>query len=201
MGHKPIEFDYLVDALKSLPGVGYKNATKWAYFLLEQDSNYIDLFINRLKNAHNKIKNCNQCNNLTTKDLCDICTSSNRDTTQVCVVNSIEDLQRIEDSNNYHGLYFVLKEEVNPKQPDANLKCLVSLYNYISNCHGVKEVIIATNFTISGQLMAKKIVDLLTPCTIKIYRIGFGLPLNGAIDYADDETIKYALMNKSYLKG
>ena len=201
MGHKPIEFDYLVDALKSLPGVGYKNATKWAYFLLEQDSNYIDLFINRLKNAHNKIKNCHQCNNLTTKDLCDICTSSNRDTTQVCVVNSIEDLQRIEDSNNYHGLYFVLKEEVNPKQPDANLKCLVSLYNYISNCHGVKEVIIATNFTISGQLMAKKIVDLLTPCTIKIYRIGFGLPLNGAIDYADDETIKYALMNKSYLKG
>lgn len=201
MGHKPIEFDYLVDALKSLPGVGYKNATKWAYFLLEQDSNYIDLFINRLKNAHNKIKNCHQCNNLTTKDLCDICTSSNRDTTQVCVVNSIEDLQRIEDSNNYHGLYFVLKEEVNPKQPDANLKCLVSLYNYISNCHGVKEVIIATNFTISGQLMAKKIVDLLTPCSIKIYRIGFGLPLNGAIDYADDETIKYALMNKSYLKG
>lgn len=201
MGHKPIEFDYLVDALKSLPGVGYKNATKWAYFLLEQDSSYVDLFINRLKNAHNKIKNCNQCNNLTTKDLCDICTSSNRDTTQVCVVNSIEDLQRIEDSNNYHGLYFVLKEEVNPKQPDANLKCLVSLYNYISNCHGVKEVIIATNFTISGQLMAKKIVDLLTPCSIKIYRIGFGLPLNGAIDYADDETIKYALMNKSYLKG
>lgn len=201
MGHKPIEFDYLVDALKSLPGVGYKNATKWAYFLLEQDSSYVDLFINRLKNAHNKIKNCHQCNNLTTKDLCDICTSSNRDTTQVCVVNSIEDLQRIEDSNNYHGLYFVLKEEVNPKQPDANLKCLVSLYNYISNCHGVKEVIIATNFTISGQLMAKKIVDLLTPCSIKIYRIGFGLPLNGAIDYADDETIKYALMNKSYLKG
>lgn len=201
MGHKPIEFEYLVDALKSLPGVGYKNATKWAYFLLEQDSNYVDLFINRLKNAHNKIKNCHQCNNLTTKDLCDICTSSNRDTTQVCVVNSIEDLQRIEDSNNYHGLYFVLKEEVNPKQPDANLKCLVSLYNYISNCHGVKEVIIATNFTISGQLMAKKIVDLLTPCSIKIYRIGFGLPLNGAIDYADDETIKYALMNKSYLKG
>lgn len=201
MGHKPIEFDYLVDALKSLPGVGYKNATKWAYFLLEQDSNYIDLFINRLKNAHNKIKNCHQCNNLTTKDLCDICTSSNRDTTQVCVVNSIEDLQRIEDSNNYHGLYFVLKEEVNPKQPDANLKCLVSLYNYISNCPCVNEVIIATNFTISGQLMAKKIVDLLTPCAIKIYRIGFGLPLNGAIDYADDETIKYALMNKSYLKG
>lgn len=201
MGHKPIEFDYLVDALKSLPGVGYKNATKWAYFLLEQDSNYVDSFINRLKNAHNKIKNCNQCNNLTTKDLCDICTSSHRDTTQVCVVNSIEDLQRIEDSNNYHGLYFVLKEEVNPKQPDANLKCLVSLYNYISDRHCVKEVIIATNFTISGQLMAKKIVDLLTPCTIKIYRIGFGLPLNGAIDYADDETIKYALMNKSYLKG
>lgn len=201
MGHKPIEFDYLVDALKSLPGVGYKNATKWAYFLLEQDSSYVDLFINRLKNAHNKIKNCHQCNNLTTKDLCDICTSSNRDTTQLCVVNSIEDLQRIEDSNNYHGLYFVLKEEVNPKQPDANLKCLVSLYNYISNCHGVKEVIIATNFTISGQLMAKKIVALLTPCAIKIYRIGFGLPLNGAIDYADDETIKYALMNKSYLKG
>lgn len=201
MGHKPIEFDYLVDALKSLPGVGYKNATKWAYFLLEQDSSYVDLFINRLKNAHNKIKNCNQCNNLTTKDLCDICTSSNRDTTQVCVVNSIEDLQRIEDSNNYHGLYFVLKEEVNPKQPDANLKCLVSLYNYISDYHCIKEIIIATNFTISGQLMAKKIVDLLTPCSIKIYRIGFGLPLNGAIDYADDETIKYALMNKSYLKG
>lgn len=201
MANKPIEFEYLIDTLKSLPGVGYKGAMKWAYFLLEQDERYIETFVNRVQNTYTKIKKCSQCGNLTNKNLCDICTNVNREHTKLCIVTTIEDLQRIEDSKNYNGLYFVLGKEINPKLPDIEFKKLIVLYNHINNHHEIKEVIIATNFTIGGQLTAKRIIDLLDSCKVKIYRIGLGLPLNCAIDYADDETIKYAFINKSYLKG
>lgn len=200
MSQKIPELEHLIDILKSLPGVGHKNATKWAYFLLNQDAQYIDIFSNRLKNAHTKIKHCKQCYNLSTTEICNICSDPNRDQSQLCVISSIEDLQRIEDSGNYSGLYFVLNGEVNPRFPDKSLDSFIVLYNYISRSN-FKEVIIATNFTISGQLTAKKILELLETLPIKIYRIGFGLSLNSALDYADDETIKYALINKNYLKG
>lgn len=200
MSQKIPELEHLIDILKSLPGVGHKNATKWAYFLLNQDSKYIDIFLNRLKNAHTKIKHCKQCYNLSVTDTCNICSDSNRDRSQLCLVSSIEDLQRLEDSGNYSGLYFVLNGEVNPRFPDKPLDSFIVLYNYVSKSN-FKEVIIATNFTIGGQITAKKLLELLETLPVKIYRIGFGLSLNSALDYADDETIKYALINKNYLKG
>lgn len=200
MSQKIPELEHLIDILKSLPGVGHKNATKWAYFLLNQDSQYIDIFVNRLKNAHARIRRCKQCSNLSLTDVCNICSDPNRDHSQLCLVSSIEDLQRIEDSGNYTGLYFVLNGEVNPRFPDKPLESFIVLYNYVSMSN-FKEVIIATNFTIGGQITARKLLELLETLPVKVYRIGFGLSLNSALDYADDETIKYALINKNYLKG
>lgn len=200
MSHKIPELEYLIDVLKSLPGVGHKNATKWAYFLLNQNNQYIDIFVNRLKNAHTKIKHCKHCYNLSLSDICSICSDSNRDLHQLCIVSSIEDLQRIEDSANYSGLYFVLNGEVNPRFPDKPLDSFTVLYNYVRSSN-FKEIIIATNFTVGGQITAKKLLNLLETLSVKIYRIGFGLSLNSALDYADDETIKYALINKNFLKG
>lgn len=201
MSKKIPEMEYLIDALKSLPGLGRKTATKWAFFLLEQDEMYIDAFLKRIKNAHQKIKHCKNCFNLTTQEICDICNDQQRCLNQLCIISTVEDLQRMEDSGNYSGLYFVLNGELSVRNRDYNLKRLTYLSNHIQNNPHITEVIIATNFSMNGELTSKKILEVLEKFNLKIYRIGFGLPLNSSIDYADDETIKYALINKSKLRG
>ena len=201
MSPKINELDLLIDAIKSLPGVGTKNATKWAYFLLNQDSIYITTFLNRIKTAYENIKHCSLCYNYSKNDVCNICSNTSRNRNQLCVVSTVEDLHRLDDSNNYNGLYFVLNGECNIRKPDYIPKGISLLHKYIENNPNIEEVIIATNFTINGQITSSKIVDSLQVFNLKIYRIGFGLPLNSALDYADNETIKYALMNKNKLKG
>lgn len=201
MVNKIEELEHLIDALKSLPGLGTKTATKWAHFLLNQDSVYITTFLSRIKNAYETIKYCKKCFNYTTKELCNICSSDFRHKNQLCVIASVEDLQRIEDSNNYKGLYFVLNGEFNIRKPDYVPIGLKLLKQHIMNNPQIDELIIATNFTINGEITSKKILESLEEFNLKIYRIGFGLPLNSALDYADNETIKYALMNKNKLRG
>lgn len=195
------ELDLLIDAIKSLPGVGSKNAIKWAYFLLNQDSVYITTFLNRIKTAYESIQHCELCFNYTKNNICNICSNEIRNKSQLCVVTTVEDLHRLEESNYYNGLYFVLNGECNIRKPDYIPKGISLLLKYIENNPNIQEIIIATNFTINGQITSNKIVDILQSFNLKIYRIGFGLPLNSALDYADNETIKYALINKNKLKG
>ena len=196
------QFNYLVDAFKSLPAVGHKTAIKWTYFILKQDDMYINTFTQRIVEAYKNIKKCEKCYNISLNNICDICASSLRDQTKLCILTSCEDLQRIEETDCYNGLYFILDEEVNIRNRNVTLKSLVRLKQYLYNNVDLKEIIIATNFNLSGELMAEKIMDLIKDNNkLIVYRIGFGLPLNSALDYADNETIKYALLNKNKLKG
>ena len=198
---QPVEFEHLVDALKSLPGVGTKNAKKWAYFLLNQDEKYINDFIYRIRNAFENVRKCEECGNLSMSSKCNICTSNYRDKQVVCVVATPEDLDRIESSGHFNGIYHVTHGELSiRKNVLVQHTNLDSLLPRILNHPEIKEVLIATNFTHDGEMTSAYICDLLKDCDVKIYRIGFGLPLNGQLDYADDETLKYSLSNKRMLK-
>jgi recombination protein RecR len=142
---KPIAFEYLTDALKSLPSIGKKQAERIAYFLSLKDDKYISDFIERIRDAHDKIHFCKQCNNFSDGELCDICSNPSRDKTKLTIVSSIEDLQKIEDTNSYTGLYFVLNGEVNVKtktnlEPQI-IKQLIELFK----THQYKEILLATN--------------------------------------------------------
>lgn len=198
---QPIEFEHLVDALKSLPSVGTKNAKKWAYFLLNQDKRYIQDFLNKIQTAFDKVKKCSECGNLAMTDKCNICNSKYRDHNIICVVSTPEDLERIESSGHYNGLYHVSHGELSIRRnvlvQHTNLEALLPR---IINNSQIKEVLIATNFTHDGEMTAAYVCDLLKDLSVKIYRIGFGLPLNGLLDYADDETLKHSLNNKRILK-
>lgn len=198
---KPIEFEYLVDALKSLPGVGTKNAKKWAYYLLNQDERYINDFVSRIKNAKQNIQYCIECGNIANSNKCAICSNPLRDENQICVVATVEDLDRIEESGNYNGLYHVTHGELSIRKnvlvKHTNIDTLLSR---LKKHPEVNEIIIATNFTHDGEMTASYIVNLLENINVRIYRIGFGLPLNSAVDYADNETLKYALSNKRIIK-
>lgn len=199
--HTIEELEYLIDSLKSLPGVGYKTAAKWAYFLINKDQHYINEFTRRIINAKNTIKYCNKCNNFSKSQTCSICNNSYRNHKQICIVSYIEDLQRIEESGVYNGIYYVLHYEANPRKPDE-INLVVNKFRKILDANPeIDEIIIATNFTLAGQFTANKLCENLNNFNGKIYRIGLGLPINSALDYADNETIKYSFINKNKIKG
>lgn len=192
----------LVDALSSLPSIGKKSARKLAFFLLDQDQKYIHEFTNRIVNAKKNIKRCVACNNISLNSLCSICSNSNRDKSTLCVVPTTEDLDKIEFSGCYNGLYFVINGELTNKKSDMNLveANIHGLLNRIKDDSKIINLIIATNFSYSGEYTSEYIQNSLSDLELNIFRIGFGLPLNSSLDYADNETLKQAFINKRILK-
>ncbi len=192
----------LVDALSSLPSIGKKSARKLAFFLLDQDQKYIHEFTNRIVNAKKNIKRCVACNNISLNSLCSICSNSNRDNSTLCVVPTTEDLDKIEFSGCYNGLYFVINGELTNKKSDMNLveANIRVLANRIKDDSKIINLIIATNFSYSGEYTSEYIQNSLSDLELNIFRIGFGLPLNSSLDYADNETLKQAFINKRILK-
>lgn len=199
--HTIEELEYLIDSLKSLPGVGYKTAAKWAYFLINKDAHYINEFTHRILNAKNSIKYCSNCNNFSKTPICSICSNNYRNHKQICIVSYIEDLQRIEESGIYNGIYYVLHNEANPRKPNEIISIINKFQEILEKFHEIDEIIIATNFTLAGQFTANKLCENLNNFNGRIYRIGLGLPINSALDYADNETIKYSFINKNKIKG
>ncbi len=197
---KPQELAYLIDLFHSLPGVGLKTAKRFAYFILAQDQQYVNSFVSRLTNAYQTLKLCPQCGNLTTKPLCEICTSPNRDQTKLLVVNNFEDLDRFEEANCYHGLYHLTFGEIsNRKHITPDQLNLASLVTRIQAHPEIQQVIIGLSKTYDGIVTGEYIQTLLQPYGVQVFTIATGIPINASIDYADDETLKQAMNNKKLI--
>ncbi len=189
----PKEFIFLVDAFKSLPNIGTKGANKIANFFLAQDLKYKQDFISRLQEATNKLSACEYCNAIAMGNKCELCSSQTRENV-LCIVANLEDQQRIEESRMFRGYYHILM--INPnKNLDFTNFDLTKLKNQIKTL-GIKEIVIATAFSIYGEVIAEYIKNSLLEFEIPIYRLGFGIPLNASIDFIDDETIKQSFVNK-----
>lgn len=196
----PNEFEHLVDAIKSLPGIGYKSAKKLALFLLDNDQRYIDLFIHKINDAYKNIKRCRECFILTNEEICNICSNKNRDHSKLCIVNSFEDFERIESSNSFFGIYHITTNNINKQSKLLEHKNLLNLKERIIKNPEINEIIIATSFSYDGEMVTQYIVDTLKDFkNIEIYRIGFGVPSNAAIDYVDDDTLNESFINKRKL--
>ena len=196
-----LSLSYLIDAISSLPGIGKKSAKKIAYFLINQDEYYLNKFIDILKNAKNDLFLCTNCNNLTSNKnhICYVCTDLNRNNKQLCVVSTVEDLETIEESNKYNGLYFVLWDEANLKKNEQLQKVDWNKIINLIKKNNIEEVILATNLTANGMYTTKLIYERLKNVTENLVfsRIGFGLPINSSIDYADSLTIGYSITNRT----
>ena len=195
---KPKEFEYLIDAINNLPSIGTKAAEKIAYFLINQDEKYLCEFIHRIKQAKLKIRYCEQCNNFSYEKLCSICSNKERDNKKLLIVNNINELNKIEATGVFTGIYFVLNDEINVKTKKSIngeiIKKLVSLCKKKL----FNEITIATNFTINGEatnIFIKKLLIQILPNAI-FYKLAIGLPINSALDYADEITLKTAIKNK-----
>lgn len=196
---KPKEFEYLIDALKSLPSVSTKSANKIAYFLLKADSKYYQDFLSRILDARNNIKQCMFCNNLVSNSYaCEICKNNERKNKQMCIVTTVDDLYKVESSGSFLGIYYVLENELNYKDKESLNKIDFDKLTKTINKFQINEIIFATNLTPNGELTASYIKKYLIEkqFNIEFYRIATGIPLNASIDYIDWESLKFSIKNK-----
>jgi len=190
----------LIEELKKIPGIGRKSAQRIAFFLLRTDKKNSLALADAIVQAREKIFYCSVCNNITAIDPCEICSSSDRDSEKICVVEEPFNIQSIERTGLYRGHYHVLMGNLSPIRgigPDelriAGLLERVRRGSY-------REVILATSPTTEGSATAHYLTEILRQYKIVISRIALGLPVGADLDYADEVTIAKAIEGRLVVK-
>lgn len=187
----PQKFNDLVEFFRVLPGVGVKNAERYAFTILALDNMTVKKLANTLVEAKESIRECTRCHMMSEENECQICKNKQRNNKVICVVESVKDVIAIEKSEAYNGLYHVLGGSIAPAKgmlpDDLNFKTL------LNRLEGVKEVIIATNPTVDGEVTSLYLNRILENKNILVTKLAFGLPMGGQVDYADGLTLNRAL--------
>jgi len=139
------EFNQLIQLLKSFPSISQKQAEKICYFLINQKDEFINELSEQITKLRQSLHFCKECQNISLNEICDICANDLREQDKLCIVSSSEDLQKIEDTNTYSGLYFVLHEEINVKKNNGLNKDIVKKLIEQLKKKQFKEIIFATN--------------------------------------------------------
>ncbi len=186
----------LIDGLRCMPGVGQKSAQRIAFHLLERDRDGAAGLSSALADAVTGIGHCSRCRMFTEHELCSICSTAGRDSTQLCVVESPADVMALEDATGFRGLYFVLMGHLSPLDgigPDE--LGLEQLRDWLADGE-VKELIIATNPTVEGDATAHYLADLASRNNVIASRIAHGVPLGGELEYVDGGTLSHAFYGR-----
>lgn len=179
----------LIDELGRLPGVGPKSAQRIAFFLIESDEDVAGKLSEVLSRARATVKFCETCGNVAESTTCSICGDPRRDRALICVVEESKDIQAIERTREFRGLYHVLGGAINPIAgigPDQ-LRIRQLLGRLADS--GVREVILATNPNLEGEATATYLARTLAALEIPISKLASGLPVGGDLEYADDITL------------
>lgn len=188
----------LIDALVQLPGIGPKSASRLAYYLLRSPAELSLQLADALRDLKVHTRLCSVCFNITESDPCPVCSDSSRDHGLICVVEEPLDVMAIERAKVYRGVYHVLHGVISPISgvgPD-DLKInelLARLKRTNENAHSVREVILATNPTVEGEMTAAFIQRKLAGFDLRVTRLARGLPVGGDLEYADEVTLSRAL--------
>jgi recombination protein RecR len=187
LGSPPIE--RVVAALKRLPGIGEKSATRLAFFLLGASDSLVAELADALSRLKHDVVLCENCFNLTDVSPCALCRSPDRDASLVCVVEEPADLVAVERSGGFKGHYHVLGGALSPIDGMGPETLRVAELERRIEKGGIAEVILATNPNAEGDATAAYIADLLRPQGVRITRIAYGMPLGGDLEYADHVTV------------
>ena len=186
-------FDNLVDELGRLPGIGPKSAQRIAYYILRADDASVRRLADALLDVKQTIHFCPRCFNYATGDVCGICADPKRDESVVCVVAEPRDVQAIERTGTYRGLYHVLGGVISPMDrigPDQlHIRELMARLG----TEPAHEVILATNPDVEGETTASYLARLIKPLGIAVSRLASGLPVGGELEYADEVTLGRAI--------
>ena len=183
----------LIEELKHLPGIGQKTAQRLAFHLLRGDRETAFALSDAIRDAKEKIRECSICNNITDTDPCLFCTGATRNRSIICVVEEATNIQAVEKTRRFSGLYHVLGGALSPLQgigPDQ-----LKIKSLIERLKGgaVEEIIVATNPTAEGEATAVYLSKLLKPLGVRVTRIGVGIPVGADLEYADEVTMLKAM--------
>ena len=191
--------DLLVKALKRLPGVGEKTATRFAFYMLNAKKEEIGELIRAIRDVKEKLRLCSRCFHLTDVDPCSICSDSKRDASRLCVVETPLDLMAIEKAGHFRGLYHVLHGLLSPLDAIGPEDIRLSELLERVQKDKIAEVILALNPTVEGESTAGYIRDRLKGSGAIVSRIAYGIPVGGSLEYADPLTLSRALDNRKEL--
>ncbi len=193
MNYKIPSLQRLIEQFERLPGIGKKSAARLAFYVLSKSDDEAKSFANAILEAKKSVHTCKVCQNITDKEVCDICIDPTRDKSVVCVVEDEKDVPPFEKTGEYKGLYHVLHGALSPldgiSPEDIKIKELLARLSDGT----VKEVIMATNPTVEGEATSSYISRLIKPMGIKITRLALGIPIGSDLEYADEVTLSHAL--------
>jgi len=195
----PSSLESLIEALRCLPGVGPKSAQRMAYFLLQRERLGAQRLADALLLALGALRHCQRCNTFTEAEVCERCISDKRDASLLCVVETPVDMNMMEQTSAYSGLYYVLMGRVSPLDGigprELQLEQLLA-----RACDGiVKEVILATNFTNEGEVTAHYLTEMLDSRGVRVSRIARGVPVGGELEFVDPGTLAQAMRERRSL--
>ena len=192
--------EQFVEALRCLPGVGPKSAQRMAYHLLQRDREGARQLASASLKALERVRNCSRCNTFCEAEICDICASSKRDPALLCVVESPADMVMMEQTHSYTGFYFVLMGRLSPLDGVGPKEIHADRLLRRATEPGVREVIMATNFTVEGEATAHYLGEALKSRGLNVTRIARGLPVGGELEHVDAGTLAQAVLERREIR-
>lgn len=193
-------FDRLMAALEKLPGIGPKSARRLAYHLLAAPEHDAGGLTTALAEARARTRSCSVCHALTEADPCAICSDPSRDRRLLAVVEDAADADVLERTHEFRGRYHVLGGALAPLRgigpDDLNVADLLARVESPAAGEGVEEVVLATNPNVEGESTALYLARRLKPLGVKVTRLALGLPVGGALEFADEVTLSRSLVGR-----
>jgi recombination protein RecR len=184
----------LVGELSRLPGIGPKTATRLAHFLLKVPIDEAQALAQAIVEVKEKLFHCSSCNSITAVDPCRYCADPERDQTRILIVEEPFNIEPLERTGEYHGLYHVLMGALSPHRgigPDR-----LAIPGLLERLDGIEEVVLATNPNVEGEATALYLARLLKSRGLKVTRLAFGMPVGGDIEYTDEVTLGRSLLGR-----
>lgn len=189
----------LIDELGALPGIGPKSAQRLAFFILNEEAESIGRLVKAIQKVKSDVHFCSICGNVTESETCRICDDPRREQNTLCVVEEAKDINAIESTRVFRGLYHVLGGVIDPLAGvGADQLRMRELFARLADGE-VTEVILATNPTVEGEATASYIARTVSPMGVSTTRLASGLPVGGDLEYADEITLGRALEGRRNL--
>ena len=197
----PVSMKLLIEEFSKMPGIGPKSAQRLAFHILRSSKNDAETLAKAIVKVKESVKFCKTCNNLSDEEICEICNSTDRDRSILCVVEEPNDIAAIEKAGEYNGIYHVLLGSLSPLDgigpSDLKIKELLERVKK----DRFKEIIIATDFNTEGEATALYLMKQLRSSGSKLTRVAYGIPVGGDIEYADQATILKAFEGRREVRG
>ena len=186
----------LIESLRCLPGVGPTSAQRMAFHLLEHNRDGGRQLAEALSLAMERVGNCSECRTLSEETVCSLCSNDQRDRSQLCVVETPADVQALEQSTGYRGVYFVLMGHLSPLDGIGPEALGLNLLEARLANGEVKELILATNPTVEGEATAHFVSELARAQGVRTTLIAHGVPMGGELEYIDGGTLSHAFAGR-----